>query len=443
MNSRRLRRLAAAFVALVAASGLLPPSGASFSDTTDATGSSFSAATLGSVFRVTTYELRPGVFTGASYDVPLADPLAADYFVVMRGGAGNGSTGGNRSPNANYARVTGDPHGNFAVATGASQLRIARTSETGDWQGQVTVVESLADAAGSGFRLVDVVETSMAAGVGSVSSSSTPGWSDLGRVGLYGGIRGGGVATTTANRNHHNTGWATIVPSGANTLTHTRQAGGGGQLSGTTTFTTYVVEWGADWTIQRATVAGTGGGGGSDQTGNYVMAAIAPVNRASTFLLGYGRTADNGLGDGWEGQLFTLGDGVTQNTTESQVAVSAQYADNRTALVYVHSHPDLAVDHRFGTYGGSGIPSTAASGTFAVDPPAAAEVYDNAGSLRSTSGTRFTVVTNSSGGTGTAYPRPMVWSRPTAATTATWLRSRTGQPGAVWLQSVDFAAIVD
>ena len=172
------------------------------------------------------------------------------------------------------------------------------------------------------------------------------------------------------------------------------------------------------------------------------MQSIAPVARASTFVLGYGRTADNGLGDGWEGQLFTLGNGVNQNATESQVAVSAQYADNRTATVYVHTHSDLAVDYRFGTYNGSGIPTGSAAGSIAIDGAVGTEVYDNSGTLRSTTGTRFTIVTNSSGGTGVAYPRPMVWSRPTADTTATWTRSRTGQPGATWLQVVDFDGIV-
>lgn len=430
-------------IAAMAAVAMLPISGANFSDTADNDANSFTAAILSRVFRVTTYEIRSGEFSGTSYTISLNNPLATDYFVVLRGGAGNGSNGGNRTPSQNYARVDADPHGNFASSTGASQLRLARVNGGGNWQGQVTVVESLADSAGSGFRLLDVVQTSMGPGVASTSATSATNWTDLNQVGLYGGIRGGGATATTGNRNHHNTAWATIVPSGSDSVTYTRQTGGGGQLSGTTTFSTYVVEWGADWSIQQTTLSGTGGGGGSDQTGNYVTAAIAPVARAETFVLAYGRTADNGLGDGWEGQIFTLGNGVTQNATESSIAVSAQYGDNRTAAVYVHSHPDLAVDYRFGTYNGTGIPTSSATGTLTIDGAAGSETYDNSGTLRSTTGTRFTVVTNSSGGVGTAYPRPMVWSRPTAARTATWVRSRTGQPGAIWLQSIDFDGIVE
>jgi hypothetical protein len=440
---RTARFSALVVVASMVAVALLPASGAGFSDTTGNGGNSFAAATLSRVFRVTTYEIRAGEFLGSSYTLGLNNPLVGDYFVVLRGGAGNGSSGGNRGPHQNYARVDADPHGNFAASTGASQLRLARANNGGDWQGQVTVVESLADSNGSGFRLLDVVETSMGAGVATTTSTSTTSWADINHVGLYGGIRGGGATATASNRNHHNTAWATIVPSGANGVTYTRQTGGGGQLSGTTTFTTYVVEWGTDWSIQRVTVSGTGGGGGSDQAGNYVTAPISPVARAATFVLGYGRTGDNGLGDGWEGQIFTLGNGVSQSTVESSVAVSAQYGDNRTAAVYVHTHPDLAVDYRFGTYNGSGIPTGSAAGSIPIDGAAGAESYDNAGTLRSTTGTRFTVVTNSSGGVGTAYPRSMVWSRPTAGTTATWVRSRTGQPGAVWLQSIDFDEIVE
>lgn len=61
--------------------------------------------------------------------------------------------------------------------------------------------------------------------------------------------------------------------------------------------------------------------------------------------------------------------------------------------------------------------------------------------MRTTSGYRFTILANGLNGTGNAYPRPMVWSRPTAAANAEWTRSRSGQPGVFWLQSVDFGFV--
>jgi len=110
----------------------------------------------------------------------------------------------------------------------------------------------------------------------------------------------------------------------------------------------------------------------------------------------------------------------------------------------VHSHLDLAVDYRFGTDGGTpGIPSGSLTGTVTIDGALGSEAYTNTGSLRRTAGTRLSVISNTSNGTGVAFPRPMVWSRPTASSTATWTRSRSGQPGAFWLQSIDFGEIWD
>ena len=91
MTPRRLRVLATAVVMLVAATGLFPLSGANFSDATSNDGNTFTAAVLNSAFRVTTYEIRTGEFTGTTYTMPLGNPLVQDYFVVLRGGAGNGS----------------------------------------------------------------------------------------------------------------------------------------------------------------------------------------------------------------------------------------------------------------------------------------------------------------------------------------------------------------
>ena len=166
-------------------------SGAAFNDTTENNGNSITAATtFADTFRVTTYEVRTGTFTGTNYTLTLDQALASDYFVVLRGAAGNGSS--NRNPNQNYARVTGDPHSNFATVTGAAQLRLSRSAAGSSWQGQVTVIESLGDSATSGFQLLDVVEISLASGVTAGSGTSTPGWADIGQVGVYGGIRGGG-----------------------------------------------------------------------------------------------------------------------------------------------------------------------------------------------------------------------------------------------------------
>ena len=401
------------------------------------------------VFRVTTYELSNGAWTSSNtYTLTLKQDLEPNYFVIVEGASRNSATSddANAGPNLSFARVDRDPFGNFGVSSAADEIRLQRGAGgvDADWKGQVTVVESLRDSTGAGFTLlgVDVAtftdQTSL--------SRAAPAWTDIDQVGLYGGPRGGGVQTTTANRARHQVGWARIFPQagGGGTLEYRRQSGGGGSLAGsTTTFTTYVVEWGSDWTIQRATVSGTSGGDGVDGVGEYDTATIAAATRENTFVLANGHTSDNGLGDGWAGQVVTLGDGVSQATSESLVAVGSEYAgDSRTAEVYVHTHPDLRVGYWFGSDGGTpGIPATALTGAVSVDPPPSAESYDNAANPRTTGDWRMAVITSSSHGVGNAYPRPMVWSRHTAAGNVQWSRARLGQPGAFWLQSVDFTRV--
>lgn len=433
------RVLGPLLAALLIAAGASIPTSRAWNGSTANAGSSF--AMFAPSIRVTTYQLTPGggAFTGATFDLALSNNLATNYFVLMRGAAGNNDANTDRDPNDNYARVTGDPFGNFATTTAANVLRLARSGTAGTWQGQVTVIEALRDTGASGFRLLDVVETSISSGVTNATGTSSPGWTAISRVGLYGGGYGGGVSTTSNVRADHITAWSRIYPSGSNTVNYERQAGGGGSLSGTTTFTTFVVEWGTQWTIQRAVVTGSAGGNGADQTSEYNTAAITPVARDNTFVVAYGHTNDNGLGDGWEGAVWTLGDGVNQNATESLVAVGGEFPQSRTADVYVHTHPDLAVDYRFAGDGSIGAGSL--TGTIAVDGALDPETYVNTGVVQSTADTRFAVVANGTNGQGTLYPRPMVWARHTADATVTWTRSRSGQPGMFWLESVDFGAV--
>ena len=429
-------------VSMIAVAATVPASQATYTDSTDNAGNSFlAAATVFPSIRVTTYEIAIGAFTGSTYSLALQQDLSSDYFIIMRGAAGTMANNGNRGPDENFARISGDPHGNLGVMTASDALLLERRSTTGDWQGQVTVVESIRDPLVSSFRLLDVVESAMGSGVTTVASTSGTGWTDVNQVGLYGGNYGGGVDSTNVGRNNHQVGWAQVWPSSADTVNLHRESGGGGNLNGTSRFTTYVVEWGTEWSIQRVTVAGNNGGDGVDAVGEYDTASISAVSRTNSFVLAYGRSAENGTGDGFAGATFTLGDGVNQNTIESPVAVGSEYTNSRTAEVYVHTHPDLRVDYRFGTDNGTGITTGAISGTMAVDPSIEPEAYDTTGPIFATNASRIAVVSNSSDGTGTNLPLAFVWARPTANAQVTWTRSRSDLPGAFWLQSIDFALI--
>jgi hypothetical protein len=220
--------------ALVLALLTLPTAEANFTNPTSNDTNSWQSR---QPIRVTTYQIPSGVFTGTTYDLTLAQDLTDDYFVIMRGGAGNNDSGTARDPDQDYARIIRDPHGNLSDGTSASNvLRLERETASSDWQGQVTVIESPDSQATDGFTLLDVVEPSMVADDLSESATVGTAWDDIGDVGLYGGINGGGVSTTSSTRKDHITAWGRIYPSGTNTVNVERldPANGNGSLSGTT-----------------------------------------------------------------------------------------------------------------------------------------------------------------------------------------------------------------
>jgi len=432
-----------ALITLAAILGLLltlPTAGANFTDVTSSNANEVAAR---QPIRVTTYQIIDGVYTGTLYDLTLAQDLMPDYFVIMRGAAGANNNSTHRTPAQDYARVVSDPFSNYASgSTNANTLRLSRGDASGSaWQGQITVVESLDSQDTAGFRLRGVAEPVLLANATTGSAAVDSSWTNTSQVGLYGGTQGGGVETTSTVRADHITAWGRAYPSGTNTANIERRAGynpGRGRLSGGTTFSVYAVEWGSEWTVQRVTVAGNNGGNGINQPSEYNTAGITAVARDNTFVLASGISDSNRIGAGWEGTVFTLGNGVAQNTTESSVAIGGETAANRKAEVYVHTHPRLTVDYRFGSDGS--VTSGALVGTQTVDAALVPDTYTGGGVAR-TEGWRAPVFTNSSNGTGTAYPRPIYWARHTGNTQMTWTRSRTGQPAAYWLQSVDFGGI--
>ncbi|MGI9609770.1 MAG: hypothetical protein ACR2NL_05695, partial [Acidimicrobiia bacterium] len=292
-------RLVALLVGAVVMVGSLPTSQAEFSESTSSSGSLTAADFYVPEVEVTTVQVFPGDFDGTDLIVSVGSALNENYFVIVRGAAGNASQTQLRQPAQNYARVAGDPFGNFGVVTAPGDLLIRRSSASSDWQGQISVVESHTDPAISGFRLRDVVEVTMNSRQ-TAKSSSSAGWSDIKQVGIYGGVRGGGVSTTATAALAHSTAWARIFPSGSSTVNFERRNTGGNSLKGSTTFTAYVVEWGAAWSIQRVTIDGSSGGPGSDPA-HFLTAPIAPVPRRRTFVLAYGNTDGGGVVDGLEG----------------------------------------------------------------------------------------------------------------------------------------------
>ncbi len=400
------------------------------------------------IFRVTTYQMPAGAFSGEKYRLYLRRELAQHYFVMLQWGIDNpGNT-----PSADVGvRVTADPYGtgDLAVASG-NYLQLERgTSTSCSADVQVTVVECLRDHDGGGFRLRDVVATAIPAaggiGVQTVADTSATAWTDASKVVPFGGYFGGGIAADPAAsaENFIPTLGVRITPSGTATLTFRRYDPSGTQAVAATC-TTYVVEWGHEWSVDRATVTGTNSGALLDNVANYSTAALSrTVRRASTWVWACGYTDSIGAGNCALGQVATLGDGVTKGALESSVAVGcAQALGTRSVDVYVMDHAMLAVDYQFRAAAGG-----AGSGTITVAAATGTESYLTADAPLyepATEGRLAYLQASVPSGAASELGQALLTARPTANTTVTaTMADPTPTLNWVgWLLCADFAGVV-
>lgn len=379
----------------------------------------------GNVFRVTEYTISSG-FTGASYSLVLNQDLASNYFVIVQGADGSDSGGGNYGPAHVYAAVTGDPFGTGDFSTTPSnRLRIERGAASGSavgWRGVVTVIECLADCAANGFELIDAKRISHS-GTSTSGVSVTSPWTNASRVMVMGGVNGSGCSTSETSTGRYPTCHVLYRTTGLNTINWERSPSTA-DLSNATS-TAMVVQWGSEWGVQRVDVSGNSGGNGADNASEYDTAVINPVARDNTWVWGSGYTDDDGIGDGAEGSLITLGDGeASQNESESLISVGQEYTDQKNYSVYALTHGSLAVDYRFKSDGNSGDLIYTATVDTAEDATS-----------------RMALVSNGQNGTGTAYPRPIFAARYSSSNQVELSRRRSGQNWPAWVQGIDFSAI--
>ena len=377
----------------------------------------------GEAVRVTEYALSSGDFTGTTYDLTLDYDLADDYFVLVRGSRVDNDAS---DPDNNYARVYEVPDGTGELgASGADNvISLSRHVADYDWEGVVTVVECLNGPGSAGFELLDIVETSLSGTSGSDTSGTS--WTDANDIVLFGGYRGGG-AEFEADATSADQGvsvYTRLYPSSTNTLNWTRNAGG--ETLKDATMTTFVVEWGSEWTVQHAYITGSNGGDGADSTSEYTTETISAAPRANTWVWGTGCRADSGVGECAEACLVTLGDGVTQLETsaETELAVGSETTSTYYFDVYALTHPKLMVDYRFKMDGNS-------------DDNDVSVTID-----RGASGNSFAWVYNSCNGIGTNHPVSTCWSQYDAnRRIATISRGYKGEDFAAWLQGIDFSDV--
>jgi RHS repeat-associated protein len=393
-------------------------------------------------FRVTTYEIAAGAFTGTTYDLVLKQDLAPHYFVMIRG------TVNNTAPTlANHGvRVTHDPFGTGDLNSVGftNRLRLTRSASTqGDWRGTIVVWESLGDAGASGFTLVDVKTVSFAQLTSggqpqTISATANTSWTDLSRVVLYGGPRGGGSTSASTVATMHHALHSALTPSGTNTLTGTRW-----RISGTfpaADFTVYVVQWGSEHLLQRVTVTGTAGGDGVDAAGEWNTATLSsPVRTANTWVWASGWTKAAGTGNSFNGVALALGDGLSVPDVASTVAVGCETSVDKSVVVTVHSHPSLLV-HWLRKPDGDG---TVTSYAHAVTLSGETESYDAVSNPRTTLGLRVPQHTHTVGLTSNDYAQGTWFTRHTADGTLTAGRLPTSPtaPWVAWVQSVDTVGV--
>lgn len=376
-------------------------------------------------FRVTEYYLGVGSFSGTSYNLTLNQNLSADYFIILQGSDGDGTGNNDRGASYNYASLVSDPWGtgDLNVSAGANILGLFRNNANNSWVGVVTVVECLYDCDTLGFNLLGVERVTHSGTVTSGTDTSAVAWTDINKTMLMGGYNGAGCDTTGTTVGHHKACQNRLYPSGTNVINWARNATGGTLTNAYSTV--MVVQWGSDWNVQRVNVNGAAGGNGANSTGEYNIAVINSVVRNNTWVWGTGWTAAGGIGNGGEGVLITLGNGVAQNVSETRVAVGAEYATSRSFDVYALTHPSLKVDYRFKTDGNSNSLTVDQAVDVALD-----------------SVDRMALVYNGCNGTGTTFPQPMFSARYLDDSTVRVERRRSGQNFPAWIQGIDFSAIV-
>lgn len=382
------------------------------------------ATTASPTFRIKEYYLSSGIFSGNTYNLTLDQDLTTNYFIIVQGSDGNGTTGVDRGPDENYVSLTADPNGtgDLSASGGTDVLSFTRGNAVDSWIGVVTVVECLKDCSASGFELVDIARVTHSGTSVSGTDTFVSSWTDINQVMLMGGFNGSGCDTSESNVVNQKVCHTQIWPSSTNTINWERNATNA-TLS-TATSTVMALEWGSEWTIKRVEVTGSSGGGGANATGEYDTAAISSVVRANTWVWGTGIVNDQGIGNGAEGTLITLGDGVNKNTNETTVAVGQEYSDTRNFEVYALTHPQLSTDYQF-----------------KADGDSTSLTYDVTVATVTNTTARMGLVYNGCNGTGDAFPRPLFSARYVDNSTIRLERRRSGQNFPAWIQGIDFSGI--
>lgn len=389
------------------------------------------------VFRVTTYQLDSGS-TGtatASIDVELLYDLKANYFTMIFG-----ADSASNDPDINFVRLSADPFatGDLTASGAANLITLYRPAGSVYWAGTVVVVECLRDFDGAGFRLIDQMNAEFVdygiAGTQDVTFTANAEWTDVSRVTPLGGMRGGGVEVGASVFGDEQGGAAFFSVHGDDQIQGTRYSSVTYHLE-RGDFTVSVVQWGKEWTVGSVFVNGVTPGGGAALSSQYDTFPLdADVETATTFMLAQIVSYNLGGDDGPMSFAVVLGNGESPPATASTIAIATQTATDFKGMIWLLSHPSIAVDHVYGY--ANGLTSTKA-----VAAPVRGESYGETGlAMDYTSGYRFGI----DYGTGTIANDRIAakwWPRHTDSTTLTLTRILNTDYVDGWSQSVDLGGV--
>lgn len=399
--------------------------------------------------RVTQYRVGPDEFTGTLYTLVLDRPLLRNYFVMISPAAdGNTLDAATVVP-----KVSRDPFGtgDLVPTVNDNELQLFRGTTSADWVGTIQVVECERDPDVNGFRLLDVIDALLPASTGTGVQTTTrvarTEWKDIDQVVLFAGWRGGGARVLAVGQDKYPSSWARVFPSGDDVVSFERfEDVAAGSALVNTDMVAYVVEWGSAWDVQRVTITGANFGNGSS-VGHWNTQTITSVTRVTTWLYANGYTEHDGPAEGFAGTALALGDGVTENAAETEVAANWQLDPGGSSLeVYVVSHPSLVVEWFNEPRGRAEFSTFNTTVAEPLTPQIRRPGDVHARTVDETTGRRLAVnYTSSANASNGGYPAAIGWFpsytddlvlnivRPEPSAPSAWLQR---------LQSIDLGAVV-
>lgn len=395
------------------------------------------------LFRTTTYEIPAGSFNSTSYNLVLNQDLEEDYFVEIQG-VGNADV--RQSLCDSLCRVSADPFGTGDLALSGATDEIVLTrgaveaTPDGDWVGTIVVHECLDGTSADGFTLADVRVTSLAAQTDGSVTDTTQAISNVStasQVVPFTGRGGGGISTAaTANTHSTHTMGIKVEVDSSSQITLSRETNYGYDADAADV-TSFIVEFGSNWTVQTADFSTTTGGADVDDTADYATASLtsAPAANTKLFFTGHDSASTQGATRTNQGVTVVMGDGVT--VSDDSVAVGrATGGTTLTARVYAMTHSSLDVDWVFQS---NSTPSGVSTTALTIPSAANTETYG----VNNTVGRSVTIRAASASSEVSHNLREQVFGRITADTTLTWrggFEPPYGSDGlAFWASVEDYA----